>query len=131
MALTARYGVENIERGEGGVTAGDIDLLFEDADNELRELVSFTSRYKFQLSKLMQKLTNMVEQLEFHHGSKMAQAPLPFPEVGKGNGGESRGLRHISDCVRDLEKELIEGPSRPPAASSPPKTPKAKKEKKK
>lgn len=74
------------KEGEGGVTNGDIDLLFEDVDNELKHNISVWSKARFDLAKLIQRLTNLTEQLEFHHGS-VAQTSFGFSQVGENNGG--------------------------------------------
>lgn len=111
-----------IEGGEGGVTAGDIDLLFEDADNELRHLMSAVAKLKFDFHKCRAKFENLVERYEFHASGTTSGAGQPLSEMGDSDDRRRPGRR-------TGRQQAFFVASRSPKTSSTPKAPKVKKEK--
>lgn len=122
MTLTDTHGVETIEEGEGGVTAGDIDLLFEDADNELKFIISEVSRAKFVLSKLLTKFHSLVEQYEYHVSGQLSHKDGPLFSVDQSDGARSHSRE------TDVEPKAVAGRS-PQTSSQKATLPEAKKEK--
>jgi len=99
--------VETIEEGEGGVTKGDIDLLFEDADNELRFIIAETSKLKYALNKLLHKFSALVEQYEYHAAGQVSGTGQAVQKMGGGHGGGGTGGRALR------QQQLFDRPSRP------------------
>lgn len=111
MSLTDNDNVGTIQGGEGGVTKGDIDLLFEDTDNELRELVSIVSRFKFSIAKLASKMQALAEQYEYHVAGEVPRASKPLQDLGgtdgsRGTGGRASGRQTVR------QTQLFDRPSR-------------------
>lgn len=115
-----------IQGGEGGVTAGDVALLFEDADNELKNLQSFIAKLKFDFHKLRAKLTQLQEQLEFHYGS-VPETATPVPQMGESNGGE-RGGGASGSNLRQQQSTAVASRSTKARVKAPPSPAKKEKE---